>query len=104
MRVFVIGDEDTVAGFGMAGVEGIVVEDASAAYDALKKSEEEGSDAVVIIPERIAKWVREEIDRIRYGTALPLIVEVPGIEGAEEGTPSLFRLVREAVGVTFDGE
>lgn len=104
MRIFVIGDEDTVVGFGMAGVEGMVVDDPPAAREALQQSEKEGEDAVVIIPDRIAQWVREDIDRIRYGTELPLIVEVPDISGAEEATPSLFRLVKEAVGVQFDGE
>ncbi len=100
MRVFVIGDEETVVGFRFAGVEGAVVEGPAQAAAALDEAARR-QDAVLIIPERVAAWIREDIDRIRYGTELPLIVEVPGREGPVEEGPSLFRLIRQAVGIKF---
>lgn len=103
MRMYVIGDEDTVDGFRIAGVEGTVVESKDAAREALLEAEER-EEAIVIIPNSIASWIQDEIDRIRYGAEKPLIVEVPGPEGAESETPSLFRLIREAVGIKFDEE
>ena len=102
MRLFVIGDEDTVAGFRMAGVEGTVVKDRQEAADALHQAEQR-QEAVLILPQRIAGWVREDIDRIRFGAEQPLIVEVPGREGPTGEAPSLFRLIREAVGIRIEG-
>jgi vacuolar-type H+-ATPase subunit F/Vma7 len=100
VRIFVIGDEDTVVGFRHAGVAGAVVrgpqEAAAALAEALKRS-----DAVIIMPKRVADMVRDEVDRVRYSEALPLIVEVPCPEGAAGELPSLFRLIRESVGVKF---
>ena len=100
MRLCVIGDEDTVVGFRFAGVEGTTVRNAEEAIRALARSVERG-DAVLIVPERIAEWIRQDINRIRFGAALPLIVEVPGREGPVAESPSLFRLIREAVGIRF---
>ena len=101
MRLQVIGDEDTVVGFRMAGVEGTIVESEEEAREAL--DEAEGEDEVLIISDQVAEWLREEIDQIRYGAELPLIVEAPGPEGPTDATPSLFRLIREAVGIKFEG-
>jgi V/A-type H+-transporting ATPase subunit F len=102
MRLYVIGDEDTVVGFKMAGVQGTVVETEREAAEALEDAEER-QDALLIISEQAAEWVREDIDRIRYGAERPLIVEVPGPDGPSEEIPSLFRLIREAVGIKFEG-
>jgi len=98
VRLCVIGDEETVVGFRFAGVEGVVVESEQEAAAALTRAVERG-DALLIIPERVAGWIREDIDRIRFGMALPLIVEVPGREGRLGQVPSLFRLIRETVGI-----
>ena len=100
MRFSVIGDEDTVVGFRFAGVAGATVGTREEAGRARAAAVERG-DTVLIIPERVADWVREDIDRIRFGTAFPLIVEVPGREGPISESPSLFRLIREAVGIKF---
>jgi len=98
MRLFVIGDEDTVVGFRFAGVDGEVVADAQGASHALNAAVERG-DAIVIVPEAVANMIRGEIDRVRFGEALPLVVEVPGPEGATGEVPGLFRLIRDAVGM-----
>jgi len=100
MQLSVIGDEDTVVGFRFAGVEGTTVGNREEAGRALAAAVERG-DGVLIIPERVADWIREDIDRIRFGAAFPLIVEVPGREGPIAESPSLFRLIREAVGIKF---
>lgn len=101
MRMYVIGDEDTVDGFRVAGVEGTVVTSEEEAREALHNAEER-KEGIVIIPSRVAGWMQEEIDRIRYGAEKPLIVEIPGPEGAEDKTSSLFRLIRETVGIKFE--
>ena len=100
MRLSVIGDEDTVVGFRFAGVEGTVVRDTEEASRALARAVER-DEGLVIIPQQVAEMIRQDIDRLRFGAALPLIVEIPGPEGPGGGLPSLFRLIRQAVGVKF---
>ena len=100
MGLFVIGDEDTVMGFRFAGIDGTVVENAEQAARALAEALKR-EETALIMPERVANMIRKEVDRLRYGEALPLIVEIPGPEGAATEGPSLYRLVREAVGIKF---
>lgn len=101
MGFHVIGDEDTVMGFSFAGVEGTVVSDGDEARDALDDALEEGDQTVIIITEKFAAHIRDRIQEIRFGAALPLIVEVPGPEGPQEETPELAEMIRDAVGIKF---
>ena len=101
MRFHVIGDEDMVVGFRFAGVPGTVVETAEEAGEALRASTER-RDGVLIVSEGVAESIRKQIDAVRFGQELPLIVEVPGPEGARKESPSLFRLIREAVGIQLE--
>jgi len=59
-------------------------------------------DEIIIVTEQVARWLRREIDELRYSEALPIVVEVPGPEGPVQEGPSLLRLIREAVGIRFE--
>jgi len=85
-------------GFRFAGLPGTVVQTPQEAVEALRFSVQRG-DGVLLIPEPVAEGIREEIDAVRFGEALPLIVEVPGREGPRAEGPSLYRLIRDAVGI-----
>ena len=95
---FVIADQDTVLGFGCAGVPGAVVKDRDEALDALQTARSRNV-GVVILTEEIADLLREEVDEIRFSKALPLVVEVRGPQGAWPGRRALADIIREAVGV-----
>jgi vacuolar-type H+-ATPase subunit F/Vma7 len=99
MEFHVIADDDTVAGFRFAGVRGTVVRDAREAAAELDRLASEHAEQVVIITEEIAEGIRDRISAIRFGEALPLIVEVPGPRGPSAEGPSLLKLIREAVGI-----
>ena len=77
------------------------VQDAEGASRALAEAVER-ADYVLIIAEAIAELIRDEIDRLRFGATLPLVVEVPGGGGYAGTTASLFRLIHEAVGIRFE--
>ena len=66
-RFFVIGDESTVSGFGLAGVDGKVVETVDEARDALKKAFASPDIGIVIIPERLAAGMREDVEKCVFG-------------------------------------
>ena len=101
MGFYVIGDEETVLGFSFAGAEGRVVHDGDEAREALDEAIEEGEQTVIVITETLAGDIRDRIQEVRFGEALPLIVEVPGPEGPREETPALADMIREAVGIKF---
>lgn len=101
MDFYVVADRDTVEGFRYAGVRGTVVQGAGDTAAALERLAAQGAELIVIIPERVADAVREQVNAIRFEGALPLIVEIPGPEGPSPESPSLLRMIREAVGIRF---
>jgi len=99
LKFYVIGDEDTVLGFGLAGVQGEVVQTPEQARKALERAFQMEGLGVIILPERVAATIRKEVDRYIYATTFPLIIEIPDRLGPTEGRESVRDLIRAAVGV-----
>ncbi len=99
MKFFCIGDEDTVRGFRLAGIEGHVVSDAEQAETALANVVRRRDAGVVIVTDAIAAKIREQVDEVRLKCERPLLVEIPGPEGPIAERKSLRQLVQEAVGI-----
>ena len=92
MQYYIIGDEDTVLGFGMVGVKGQVVHNEVEAEDAFNHALESGDIGIIIITERIAELIRGTVDRFIFTRKFPLIVEIPVLRELEsiavlEATP-----------------
>jgi V/A-type H+/Na+-transporting ATPase subunit F len=101
MRYFVIGDEDTVLGFQLAGVEGKAAgspDEAAAAFDSALENHDFG---IVIITERVAELIRERVDAFIFTEAFPLILEIPDRNGKLEGKPDLRQMVNKAIGINL---
>ncbi|MFA4947544.1 MAG: V-type ATP synthase subunit F [Candidatus Krumholzibacteriia bacterium] len=99
MQFYVIGDESTVAGFGLAGVVGEAVETADEAREALKKAFASSDVGIVIITEKIAAGLRAEMEDYVFGHSFPLIIEIPDRTGPMPGRVSIRQMVRSAVGI-----
>lgn len=100
MKFYCIADEDTARGFRLAGIETKVaatVEQARVNIDDVTAQPDCG---VIIITEKVAAWIRPQIETIRLTRDCPLIVEIPGPEGPLSGRKSLREFVQEAVGVS----
>lgn len=99
MKYFVIGDEDTVLGFGLSGVQGKIVQSSEEAsrifHDVLKQSE----IGIIIITEKISAMIREEVDAFVFSEQFPLIVEIPDRNGHMSEKPTLREIVAKAIGV-----
>jgi V/A-type H+-transporting ATPase subunit F len=94
----VIGDEDTVLGFRCAGVPGVAVKDRPEALAALK-SAQESQTGIVILTQEVAAMMQDEVDALRFGSGLPMVVEIPGARGPLAGRKSLSDVIRQAIGV-----
>lgn len=99
MDFYVVADEDTVVGFRYAGVPGVIVRTAGQAGAELDRLAAEQKKIIIVTTEQIANTVRDKITRIRSGEAFPLIVEIPGPQGPSEESPSLLKMIREAIGI-----
>jgi len=99
VKYFVIGDEDTVLGLGMAGVEGRIVNDVQEADLALSAALADTDIGIILITERCADFVREKVDRYLFTSAFPLIVEIADRKGALPGRPGIREMVNKAIGI-----
>ncbi len=87
MKYAIIGDEDTVLGFGVVGVLGKVAtneEETRRAFQELRADEEV---SIIIITERLADKIRPIVDRYLFTQSFPLIVEIPDRHGRQPGRP-----------------
>ncbi len=99
MEYFVIGDEDTVLGFSLVGVSGIVAATADEAKGAWDKALEDKAHGVIIITEDAADLIRDTVDRYLFSESFPLVVEIPARSGKRG--PDLRELVNQAIGVSI---
>ncbi len=99
MHYYVIGDEDTVLGFGMVGVKGqaaATADEAAAAFDAAIGNPDIG---IIIITEKAADTIRQRVNRYLFTMEFPLIVEIPDRHGKDPNKPGLREMVNRAVGI-----
>jgi V/A-type H+-transporting ATPase subunit F len=99
VNYFVIGDEHTVLGFGLVGVNGQVATKEQDAHDLFNRAIGDRETAVVIITERVAEMIRPLVDRYVFTEEFPLILEIPDREGPVPDRPSLREIANTAIGI-----
>ena len=99
MKYYIIGDEDTILGFGMVGVQGRAVENQEDAEAAFKNVLEDKEIGIIIITERIAQLIRTTVDRYLFRERFPLIVEIPDRTGPVSGRMGIREMVNAAIGI-----
>jgi V/A-type H+-transporting ATPase subunit F len=98
VKLFVLGDEEAVLGFSLAGVSGQVAQTPAQVKEGLKKALSDREIGILLITANAAQLAREEVDRLKITSNSPLILEIPSSRGTIEG-PSIRDLVRKAIGV-----
>jgi V/A-type H+-transporting ATPase subunit F len=99
MRYSIIGDEDTVLGFGIVGVPGTVVTNSEQAQRAFQALLKDGQTGIIIITERIADMIRPLVDKYLFTVSFPLVVEIPDRKGPKPGRPGIREMVNKAIGI-----
>jgi len=99
MKYFCIGDEDTVTGFQLAGVEGRVVTTTEQAREAFLSVTAMPQVGIVIITEMLAASIRQDVDKFLSKSNFPFIVEVPDRNGPAPGRKNMLNVVQQTVGV-----
>jgi len=101
MRFVVIGDPETVLGFRLAGVHGVVATGREEALDTLHEVLSDRDIGVVLMTERLAKSIRDEFEARLYGHGFPLLLEVPDALGPSPDRLSVEDVVRKAIGMSL---
>lgn len=99
MGYFVIGDKDMVLGFSFAGISGKEVQTREEAVSVLQHVQENRKINIILITERLAQLIREEVDKIIETMDFPLILEIPDRHGPIPGKKTIKEIVKAAVGI-----
>ncbi len=99
MKFYCIADEDTVRGFRLAGISGQSVSTPQQAAAAVRQAVAQAEWGILILTERLAASIRQQVEAIRLERDRPLIVEIPGPEGPLPGRKKMRQLVQQAVGI-----
>ena len=96
-KIGVLGDRDSIYGFGALGLEVFPVEEPEAGARLLRRLAEDGY-AVLYVTEALCAQIPEVIGRLRE-RPLPAVVPIPGISGnTGMGLEQVKRSVEQAVG------
>jgi len=77
------------------GLAGESVAEALAALESARDSEA----GIVILTQEVGAMMQQEVDMLRFGGGLPMVVEIPGARGPLAGRRSLSDVIRQAIGV-----
>jgi V/A-type H+-transporting ATPase subunit F len=99
MQYYVIGDEDTVLGFGMVGVQGNIVRTREKALEMFQAALQNKDIGIIIITEKIAELIRTTVDKYLFTVQFPLIVEIPDRTGPALGRLGIRDMVNAAIGI-----
>lgn len=102
MNIFVIGDQDTVFGLNLVGIEGAAVQDVEQAQAALEDVLAQSEQEILLITRPLAAQMQSRLNRLKMTTLNPVVVEIPGSEPEQEAS-SLRDLIEETVGMSLGG-
>ncbi len=101
MKLHVIGDNQAVLGFRLVGVAGSVAVEREDALSALKDAIADREIGVVLVTEKVAAAIRDEVEARLYGLGFPLVLEIPDSSGPAPGRLDIEEVVRKAIGVSI---
>ncbi len=100
MQMYVICDNvDTHTGMRLSGVDGVVVHEADECRRALNTVLENRGIGLLLITEKLATLVREELIEIKQNRKTPLVVEIPDRHGTGRAPDFITAYVRDAIGL-----
>ncbi len=99
MKYSIIGDEDTVLGFGIVGIAGKVATDSEEAQRAFRTLLQDKEVGIIIITERVADMMRATVDNYLFTSDFPLVVEIPDRKGTKPDRPGIREMVNTAIGI-----
>ena len=97
--MLVIGSQDAVWGFALAGAQGRIVTTAQELNLALDEALAGTEFGIILITDDVADLARDRVDTLIVRSSAPLVVEIPGQRGPGVDRPPLSEVVRRTLGV-----
>ena len=102
MKFHLISDNiDTQAGMRLAGIGGVVAHTKGETMAALGEALETPGLGILLVTEKLAGLIPDELTALRLNRRLPLIVVVPDRHGTARPADSITRYVHESIGIKF---
>lgn len=99
MTFFCITDKESGIGFRLAGVDTREVSSRSEALEALKVALATEEAGVILVTEKAASFLRQELDSLMYKNQRPLIIELPS-RGGHAKSRSVGDYLKDIIGVS----
>ncbi|MGH4125878.1 MAG: V-type ATP synthase subunit F [Clostridium sp.] len=100
MRSYLISDNvDTFVGMQMAGLEGVLLHEKEEIVKKIEELRKDQEIGIIIITEKIAAKIPDEVRSIKLSKERPLLVEIPDRHGWSKGSDAILKYVKEAIGL-----
>lgn len=100
MKLYLISDNmDTTVGMRLAGINGVIVHEREEVLNELNNIRQNKEIGIILITEKLAALVKDEINKLKLNMNIPLIVEIPDRHGTTREKDSLTRYVKESIGL-----
>ncbi|MCM8826334.1 MAG: V-type ATP synthase subunit F [Candidatus Omnitrophica bacterium] len=100
MRIFCIADKESSLGFKLAGIELRQVSTQREAKEALKVALAMENMGIIFVTTKVARLIKEDIERLTYEDKFPLIIDIPS-KGETEGRKPIGKFLKEAIGISI---
>jgi len=97
---FVIADAHTYLAFALAGLPGGVARTPEAARELLARGRSDPEVGLILITQRLAQEIQDEVNAARRERPVPLILEIPDLSGPLPGAPELLARLRALMGIS----
>jgi len=100
VRFFLISDNiDTQIGLRLAGIKGVVVHTREEILPVLEEVERDPTVGVILMTEKIAEVVPDQVQRLKLSRNLPLLTIIPDRHGIRRDKDFILNYVESAIGV-----
>lgn len=100
MKFYLLSDnKDTLVGFRLAGIEGIILHDREETLAALHKVMNDENIAIVLITTKLVNMIPKVISELKLKQARPLIIEIPDRHGDSNIGQVIDEYVSKAIGI-----
>lgn len=100
MNFFCIADSNSSLGFRLVGVDTREVSTRNETLEALKVALAKENVGVILVTQKVASFIRQEMDSLIYKRELPLILEIPS-RGVAREKKSVSEVLKKAIGITI---
>lgn len=100
MNAYLISDNiDTKVGMRLAGIKGVIVHDRESTLIELNNAMQHKDIGIILITEKLASLVNEEIGKLKLNMDIPLIVVIPDRHGTTRNRDLITQYVKESIGL-----